>query len=84
VHCVDGANLPRHSAKWWRSPLAARAQPRSTIVLGNSKDRIRQITTVAVARKSLLAPWRYLETGLAPEGSYGLLGRHRHPELPRL
>jgi hypothetical protein len=62
---VDGANSSRYSAEWWRSSLTARAQQRSTIVLGNSKGRIRRITTVAVAGKLLIAPSRYLETGLA-------------------
>jgi hypothetical protein len=43
--------------EWWHSPLAARAQQRSTIVLVNSKGRIQRITTVAVARKLLIALW---------------------------
>ena len=34
-----------------------------------TKGRIRRITIVAVARKLLIALWRYLETGLVPEGA---------------
>src|SRR5215472_13576455 len=37
--------------------------------VGNLKGRIRRITIVAVARKLLIALWRYLETGLVPEGA---------------
>ena len=33
------------------------------------KGRIRRITIVAVARKLLIALWRYLETGLVPDGA---------------
>jgi hypothetical protein len=33
------------------------------------KGRIRRITIVAMARKLLLALWRYLETGLIPHGA---------------
>jgi transposase len=37
--------------------------------VGTLKGRIRRITIVAVARKLLIALWRYLETGLVPEGT---------------
>ena len=37
--------------------------------VGQLKGRIRRITIVAVARKLLIALWRYLETGLVPEGA---------------
>ena len=37
--------------------------------VGKLKGRIRRITIVAVARKLLIALWRYLESGLAPEGA---------------
>jgi transposase len=33
---------------------------------GSAKGRIRRITIVAVARKLLIALWRYLETGMVP------------------
>ena len=37
--------------------------------VGSAKGRIRRITIVAVARKLLIALWRYLENGLVPEGA---------------
>jgi transposase len=37
--------------------------------VGKVKGRIRRITIVAVARKLLIALWRYLETGLVPDGA---------------
>ena len=37
--------------------------------VGKLKGRIRRITIVAVARELLIALWRYLETGLAPEAA---------------
>jgi len=37
--------------------------------VGKLKGRIRRITVVAVARKLLIALWRYLESGLVPDGA---------------
>jgi transposase len=37
--------------------------------VGNLKGRIRRITVVAVARKLMVALWRYLTTGLVPTGA---------------
>ena len=37
--------------------------------VGKLKGRIRRITIVAVARKLLIALWRYLENGMVPEGA---------------
>ena len=37
--------------------------------VGAAKGRMRRITIVAVARKLLIALWRYLETGLIPTGA---------------
>jgi transposase len=37
--------------------------------VGKLKGRIRRITIVAVARRLLIALWRYLETGLVPDGA---------------
>ena len=34
-----------------------------------AKGRMRRILIVAVARKLIVALWRYLETGLAPDGA---------------
>jgi transposase len=53
------------------SPLSAWFQDR----VGNLKGRIRRITIVAVARKLLIALWRYLETGVVPEGTILKLAR---------
>jgi len=55
--------------------LWLRHQPDSSLSMwfrdrvGKLKGRIRRITIVAVARKLLIALWRYLETGLVPEGA---------------
>ena len=37
--------------------------------VGTVKGRIRRIAIVALARKLLVALWRYLETGLVPRGA---------------
>jgi transposase len=37
--------------------------------VGNLKGRIRKIAIVALARKLMVALWRYLETGLVPAGA---------------
>jgi transposase len=37
--------------------------------VGNVKGRIRRITIVALARKLMVALWRYLETGVVPTGA---------------
>ena len=37
--------------------------------VGNLKGRIRRITVVALARKLMVALWRYLETGVVPTGA---------------
>lgn len=37
--------------------------------VGNLKGRIRRIAIVALARKLMVALWRYLETGLVPSGA---------------
>jgi len=37
--------------------------------VGTMKGRIRRIAIVALARKLLVALWRYLETGLVPQGA---------------
>jgi transposase len=37
--------------------------------VGNLKGRIRKIAIVALARKLMVALWRYLETGLVPNGA---------------
>ena len=37
--------------------------------VGERRGRIRRITIVAVARKLLIALWRYITHGLVPEGA---------------
>jgi transposase len=37
--------------------------------VGDGKGRVRRIAIVALARKLLVALWRYLETGLVPAGA---------------
>jgi transposase len=52
-----------------------RHQPESTLSgwfrdrVGSLKGRLRRIAIVALARKLLVALWRYLETGLVPTGA---------------
>jgi len=55
--------------------LWLRYQPQSAIAgwfkqrTGGLKGRVRRIVIVAVARKLMIALWRYLETGLVPDGA---------------
>jgi transposase len=55
--------------------LWLRHQPASSLSVwfhkrvGSLRGRIRRITIVAMARKLLVALWRYLETGIVPEGA---------------
>jgi transposase len=55
--------------------LWIRHQPKSALSrwfaqrAGDAKGRIRLIAIVALARKLMVALWRYLETGLIPEGA---------------
>jgi transposase len=37
--------------------------------VGDQKGRVRRIAIVAMARKLAVALWRYLETGVIPEGA---------------
>jgi transposase len=37
--------------------------------VGTTKGRLRRIAIVALARKLLVALWRYLETGVVPRGA---------------
>jgi hypothetical protein len=43
--------------------------PDRAVAVGAVKGRIRRIAIVALARKLLVALWRYLETGLVPRGA---------------
>ena len=64
--------------RWMTMALAwrwGRSQPESALSgwlkerLGGGGKRLRRIGSVAVARKVLLALWRFLETGVLPEGA---------------
>ena len=52
-----------------------RFQPQSALTrwyldrFGQGSSRLRRIGIVALARKLLIALWRYLETGAVPEGA---------------
>jgi transposase len=67
----------RH-VRWMTTELAwswLRFQPDSALSIwfrerfGNGGKRLRRIGIVAVARKLLIALWRFLETGVLPEGA---------------
>jgi transposase len=55
--------------------LWVRFQPESALSrwfaarVGTAKGRLRRLAIVALARKLLVAPWRYVETGLIPTGA---------------
>jgi transposase len=55
--------------------LWLRYQPDSALArwfterVGTVRGRMRKITAVALARKLLVALWRYVRTGLVPEGA---------------
>ncbi len=58
-----------------RAWLWLRYQPDSALSqwfherVGGAKGRLKRIMIVALARKLLVALWRYLETGLVPNGA---------------
>ena len=55
--------------------LWLRYQPKSALAkwfaqrVGEQRGRVRRIMVVALARKLLVALWRYVETGLVPTGA---------------
>jgi transposase len=55
--------------------LWLRNQPTSRLTVwfiervANAKGRVRRIAIVALARKLIVALWRFVETGLVPEGA---------------
>ncbi len=53
VHCQPDSALTR----WFKARV------------GDSKGRIRRIAIVALARKLMVALWRYLETGVVADGA---------------
>jgi transposase len=54
---------------WLRYQPGSRLSRWFTERVGAGRGRIRKITAVALARKLLVALWRYLATGLVPEGA---------------
>lgn len=54
---------------WLRYQPGSRLSRWFTERVGAGRGRIRKITAVALARKLLVALWRYLGTGLVPEGA---------------
>jgi hypothetical protein len=72
---VNGGNPKARSTMIELAWLWLRHQPDSPLSVwfrervGILKGRIRRITIVAVARKLLIALWRYLETGMVPTGA---------------
>jgi transposase len=55
--CGGGISPMSALSKWFRERV------------GDQKGRVRRIAIVAMARKLAVALWRYLETGLVPEGA---------------
>ena len=51
----------------WKGLLELIERVRARV--GNTKGRIKRIMIVALARKLLVALWRYLETGVVPQGA---------------
>src|SRR5258707_2880188 len=80
-HSAWQLNLGRHStyrrgkSVQTTGPPQLRYQPDSDLSVwfqtrvGTTKGRIRRIAIVALARKLLVALWRYLETGVVPRGA---------------
>jgi transposase len=55
---------------WLRyQPNSALSQWFQARVLGNGTRRYRKITIVAMARKLLIALWRYVTEGVVPDGA---------------
>jgi transposase len=72
------AGLGYTTVRWMTTELAwswRRFQPESALSVwfrerfGSGGKRLRRIGIVAVARKLLIALWRFLETGVLPEGA---------------
>ena len=54
---------------WLRNQPGSRLTAWFNGRVGDAKGRVRRIAIVAMARKLMIALWRYLETGLVPEGA---------------
>jgi transposase len=64
-----------HMRKGHRATLTLRFQPQSELSqwyyrrVGELVGRMRRIMVIALARKLVIALWRYAETGLIPKGA---------------
>ncbi len=69
-HCGSLIPVSRHAAKQAGPRSSGKAVLTGRIQrVGAVRGRIRKITAVALARKLLVALWRYVTTGLVPEGA---------------
>ena len=68
LHRIKGGDAEGLMAKLRHQPDSALARWFHQRTAGQSK-RVRCIMIVALARKLAIALWRYLETGLIPEGA---------------
>ena len=77
---VGLAHCRRRRGPWFRIirndlSVAGRNQPDSALSrwfrerVGQARGLVRRIAIVAVARRLLVALWRYVETGLVPTGA---------------
>lgn len=66
----DARRRPRERARLWlrHQPGGALARGFHERVAG-AKGRMRRIMLVAMARKLIVPPWRYVTTGAVPDGA---------------
>jgi transposase len=75
AHISKAGNPLLHKSMVELAWLWLRYQPDTALArwftgrVGEIRGRIRKITAVALARKLLVALWRYITTGLVPEGA---------------
>jgi transposase len=63
------ATLVERAWIWLRYPPGCALSRWSHDRLGDSRDRLRKIMIVALARKLLVPLWRYLQEGAVPQGA---------------
>ena len=66
-HAQRPHTLPRHQTRL--EPPKCVNLVGSSPRVGDAKGRVRRIAIVALARKLMVALWRYLETGVVPDGA---------------
>ena len=54
---------------WWRFQPASALTQWSQQRFGHGSSRLRRIGIVALARKLLIALWRFVEAGVLPDGA---------------